>query len=513
MKLRNTSHAVIALMCVAATCFAQDQAIRVPAVFADNMVVQQQRPIPVWGTAAPGEQITVGMAGALARTTAGADGAWSVELPALPAGGPYQMSIAGRTTLTVDNVAVGEVWICSGQSNMEWPLYNTENGMQAVAEADYPMMRRLRVEHTVAGKPQDDLTGSWAVVSPDTMGGWQGITAVGYYFGRKLHRDLDVPVGLIQTSWGGTPAESWTPRTAMEAHEELSRGFDYWDRINTVVARELDEYAEKLTEWRQAAAEAETEGRPLPAMPEFEDRRRSPWRPTGLYNAMIHPLVRIPVRGAIWYQGESNAGRAPDYSLLFKTMIRSWREAWGDEDMPFLFVQLANFRPNGSEDAWAYLREDQTDALELSNTGMAVTIDIGNPTDIHPRNKVDVGERLALAAEAIAYGRDVVYSGPLYESMEANGNTVELAFTHVGGGLTADGGQLTGFTIAGADRRFVEADARISGDKVLVRSDEVAEPVAVRYGWHNDPDCSLFNKEGLPASPFRTDDWEPGAAQ
>jgi sialate O-acetylesterase len=451
------------------------------------------------------------MAGLTAMDAADEAGAWSVELPALPAGGPHQMTVAGTNTLTIENVAVGEVWICSGQSNMEWPLAVTDNGAQAVAEADYPMMRRFRVEHTVAGKPQDDLPGSWAVVRPAAMDGWQGISAVAYYFGRKLHRDLDVPVGLIQTSWGGTPAESWTPRTAMEAHEELSGSFSYWDRINAVVSDELDAHMEKLTEWRQAAAEAEAEGRPIPAMPQFEDRRKSPWRPTGLYNAMIHPLIRVPVRGAIWYQGESNAGRAPDYSLLFTTMIRSWREAWGDEELPFLFVQLANFRPNGAQDVWAYLREDQADALELPATGMAVTIDIGNPTDIHPRNKVDVGERLALAAEATAYGRDVVYSGPIYESMSVEGSTVELSFSHVGGGLVADGEQLTGFTIAGDDRQFVAADARISGDKVLVTSAAVPAPVAVRYGWHNDPDCNLFNKEGLPASPFRTDDWERGA--
>jgi sialate O-acetylesterase len=219
------------------------------------------------------------------------------------------------------------------------------------------------------------------------------------------------------------------------------------------------------------------------------------------------------VRGTIWYQGESNAGRAPDYSLLFRTMIQSWREAWGDEEMPFLFVQLANYQAGGAEDSWAYLREDQADALALPKTGMAVTIDIGNPTDIHPRNKVDVGERLALAAEAIAYGRDVVYSGPAYESMRVDGDTVELTFTHVGSGLAAHGEKLTGFAIAGEDRRFVEATGRISGDKVLVSSDEVPEPVAVRYGWHNDPDCNLLNKEGLPASPFRTDDWEPTPAR
>jgi sialate O-acetylesterase len=322
-----------------------------------------------------------------------------------------------------------------------------------------------------------------------------------------------VPVGLIQTCWGGTPAESWTPKTALATVEGMSGGLDYWDRIAVEVSKEFDAYLEKLNEWRRAAEEAEAGGRPIPAMPQFEDRRKNPWRPTGLYNAMIAPLTRVPVRGTIWYQGESNAGRAPDYSLLFRTMIQSWREAWGDEEMPFLFVQLANYQAGGAEDSWAYLREDQADALALPKTGMAVTIDIGNPTDIHPRNKVDVGERLALAAEAIAYGRDVVYSGPAYESMRVDGDTVELTFTHVGSGLAAHGEKLTGFAIAGEDRRFVEATGRISGDKVLVSSDEVPEPVAVRYGWHNDPDCNLLNKEGLPASPFRTDDWEPTPAR
>ena len=505
MRVRTAS-VVLFVLVVSALCSAAEGELKLHGIFGDGMVVQRGEGIPVWGTASPGADVAVTLGEGRAEATADAEGAWSVELPAMAAGGPHELTITvGAETHTITNVAVGEVWVCSGQSNMAFALSGAANGQQAVAEADFPMMRRFRVANTVAGKPQANVPGKWAVVHPSTVSGWQGISAVAYFFGRKLHRDLDVPVGLIQTAWGGTPAESWTPREHMAADEGLKGSVDSWDGTIARSDQQVDAYMAKVEQWRKDSAAAEAEGRPVSEPPKFDDKRRSPRRATGLYNAMIAPLTRVPVRGAIWYQGESNAGRKPDYSNLFQTMITSWREAWGRPEMPFLFVQLADFNPTDQFNTWPYLREDQADALELPNTGMAVTIDIGNPTDIHPRNKLDVGERLALAAEAIAYGMDVVYSGPTYESMVLEGNAIRVRFTHVGGGLVSSTDALKGFELAGTEDDFVPATAVIQGDSVLLTTDAAGQPVHVRYAWRNVPDCSLFNREGLPASPFRTD--------
>jgi sialate O-acetylesterase len=473
-------------------------AVKLPAVIGDGMVLQRDIKVPIWGTAKPGEKVTVTFGDQKATATTGADGRWMVTLDALKAGGPFEMTVAGSDTITLKDILVGEVWICSGQSNMAWPTGRTANAEQEIREANYPKIRLFTVANKVAGTPQSDTKGSWVRCSPETVGRF---SAVAYYFGRYLYKDLNVPIGLIHTSWGGTPAEAWTSRATLEADPDLKVIVDQWDR--------------QIADHRKAPPAPQrppARTRPAAAARAPVDPEASPHRASGLYNGMIQPLIPYAIRGAIWYQGESNAPRAYQYRKLFPAMIGNWRKAWGEGDFPFLFVQLANFRPTKPEPAdsdWAELREAQTMTLSLPRTGMAVIIDIGEAADIHPKNKQEVGKRLGLAALAIAYGKDIPYSGPMYDSMKVEGDKVRLTFKHVDGGLIAKDGELKGFAIAGADRKFVWADAKIDGDTIVVHSDQVSEPKAVRYAWADNPECNLYNKAGLPASPFRTDDW-PG---
>jgi sialate O-acetylesterase len=402
---------------------------------------------------------------------------------------------------------------------MEMAVGNTSRAWGGVLNADreaaagnYPMIRQFTVKKMVAGQPQKDVERQWVVASPEMV---PEFSAVAYFFGRELHKALGVPVGLIDSSWGGTPAEAWTSAPALGAVPELKPLLDDWSQKVAAYPKLLEQFQQELNPWGQAAGKAEKEGKPAPSPPEMPpDPRSNPWRAGGLYNGMIAPLIPYTIAGVIWYQGESNADRAYQYRKLFPSMIQDWRHAWGEGDFPFLFVQLANYIQGGIKTAWAELREAQSMTLSLPKTGMAVTIDIGNPYDIHPKNKQEVGHRLALAAEALAYGRKVVYSGPLYESMSVEGLSVRLRFKHVDGGLVAKGGPLKGFEIAGEDRKFVAAEARISGDTVVVRSaaGRAPHPAAVRYAWADNPECNLYNKAGLPASPFRTDDW-PGVTQ
>ena len=494
-----------------ATCLPAFAEVRLPSVLGDGMVLQRDMPAPIWGTASPGEKVSVAVAGQEVSTTAGDDGRWLVKLPPLKAGGPFEMTVAGRNTITRKDILVGEVWICSGQSNMVWWVRASANAEQEAAAANYPQIRLFTVKAVTASQPRPDTEGTWQPCSPKTV---PDFSAVAYFFGRHLHKELGVPVGLINTAWGGTPAESWMSRAAMESDPEFRPILDRWSRQVADSAAAMRDYAQKVTQWVEDVQKADAAGRPLPAAPQPpNDARSSPHRPSVLFNAMIHPLIPFAIRGAIWYQGESNAGRAYQYRKLFPAMIQDWRRAWGQGDFPFLYVQLANFMKAQDQpgvSAWAELREAQTMTLALPNTAMAVTIDVGDAADIHPKNKQDVGKRLALAALARAYGRDIPYSGPLYQSMKVEGDSVRLRFQHVDGGLVAQGGEpLRGFAIAGDDRNFVWADAKIDGNTIVVRSDKVARPVAVRYAWADNPVCNLFNKAGLPASPFRTDDW-PG---
>ncbi len=613
-------------------------------VFTENMVLQRDQRDAVWGWTKPGEKVTVSLAGKAADAVAGADGRWQVLLPALPAGGPHTMTVSGPETITLENVLVGDVWLCSGQSNMEWIVANSNDAQAEIAAANHPQIRSITLGHVTAATPQKTFAGTrWQICSPETVGNF---TAVGYFFGRKLQEELKVPIGLIHTSWGGTIAEAWASKdglaplqdfnAAMLALEEQAKGGsgenaqEEWfarndagsaggwsgaafsdgawsaleqplqwtgspvaelsnldgivwfrrtvdlpaDAAGKEAILNLGAIDDEDTVWLNGRQVGTTTGfqkqraykihtgllksgsnsiavrvldhnggggmtgpadnmnlaiadlAPIPlsgnwrfqvgadlakASPFPKRVGDNPNIPTVLYNAMIAPLLPYGVKGAIWYQGESNASRAQQYRQLLPAMIGDWRKAFGQGDFPFYIVQLANFtqtQPQPAEAEWAELREAQTLAAKNTlNCGIAVAIDIGEAGDIHPRNKQDVGKRLALQALAKTYGKDIVSSGPDYKGLKAEGGTIRLSFDSVGSGLVAKGGNLKGFAIAGADRKFVWADAKIDGETVVVSSPQVASPVAVRYGWAANPEATLFNKEGLPAGPFRTDDW------
>ena len=491
---------------LAAPCLAD---VKLHALFSDNMVLQSDMKVPVWGKAEPGEAVTVAIGDQKETATAGTKGHWKVELMPLKAGGPFIMTVTGKNSISLQNVLVGEVWVCSGQSNMQTKVSSAANAGTEIAEAKYPQIRLFTVSMRVSDTPQENVKGKWVECSPETVAGF---SAVAYFFGRDIHKSLGVPVGLIHTSWGGTPAQSWTSRGALESDPDLKAYLDSWAKVIENYPQKLDEYKNALEKWTAATQAAQPTTQPA-RRPSAPAGPGSPNQPSGLYNAMIAPLVPYAIRGAIWYQGESNAGQAYLYRKLFPAMITDWRRAWGEGDFPFLFVQLANFQARmdqPSESSWAELREAQLMTLKLPKTAMAVIIDIGDAKDIHPKNKQDVGHRLALGARAAAYGQDLVYSGPVYDSMTIEGDKIRLSFKHVGGGLAAKGGEtLKGFAVAGKDRKFVWADARIDGQTVIVSSPSVPQPVAARYAWANNPECNLYNRENLPATPFQTDDW-PG---
>ena len=625
--------------------------VKLPKIFSSNMVLQQGMEIPVWGWADKGEEITAMFNGASIRAVAGEDGRWILKLPVQDYGGPYILTIKGSNTITFKNVMIGEVWVCSGQSNMEWPLANAKNGAEEVAVANYPKIRLFTVPRRVAQFPEDDLeSGEWMECTPKTAATF---SAVGYFFGLNLLEKLDVPIGLIHTSWGGTVAETWT------SPEMIRMDPDFKEPLQELQQMDLEAYRkEKEQKLRQLlGGELPTEdpglknGEAVWAAPNLNDQEwnsihvpglweeqgyididgiawyrkeinlteeqtqsdlqlhlgkiddsditflngfevgetinaydedrvytidkklvkpgknmivvrvddtggggglwgdpknqfvaigqdridlSGDWKfkiakavlrnidmgpnsyPTLLYNGMINPIVPFGIKGAIWYQGESNASRAMQYRRIFPNMIEDWRSHWGQGNFPFLFVQLANYmkpdrQPADSE--WAELREAQTRTLELPNTGMASAIDIGEADDIHPRNKQDVGKRLALNAFKVAYDMDLVYTGPMYESVEFKDGKAYITFTETGSGLAVKDkyGYVKAFAIAGADREFHWAKAEIiNPNTVVVQSYAVPDPVAVRFGWANNPDdLNLYNLEELPANPFRTDDW-PG---
>lgn len=446
-------------------------AVKLPSIIGDNMVLQRDQPLPIWGWDSPGAKVTVTLGDAQASATADADGKWQVELPAQQAGGPHEITIAGSDTVTLKNVLIGEVWLCSGQSNMEWPVSASNNPQEEIAAGDHPRIRHIKIPHTPAEKPQTNVPSQgWQVASPETVANF---TAVGYFFARALQQELDVPIGLIGSNWGGTRIEPWTPPEGFAQVSELK-----WFTDN------------------------------IAKFPEKNDQGQiNHQSPLALYNGMIAPLVPFAIRGAIWYQGESNNGEGMLYHEKMKALIAGWRSLWKNENLPFYFVQLAPFRYGNPN--LPYIWEAQTATLSVPHTGMAVTVDISDVKDIHPRNKQDVGKRLALWALADAYGRkDLVHSGPLYKEMKAEGGKIRISFQHVGGGLTSrDGKPLSWFTIAGEDKNFVPANAVIEGDTVVVSAEGVDKPVAVRFGWDETAEPNLSNVEGLPASPFRTDKW------
>lgn len=614
-------------------------------LFSDNAVLQQGREVPVWGTARDGERVTVEVAGQKVTTTA-KDERWLVRLPALPAGGPYTMTVSGDNTIKISNILVGEVWICSGQSNMERQLGLREgqkpiaNWEQEVATANYPQIRHFGVAQKTALVPAASVAGQWVVCSPATVADF---TAVGYFFGRDLHQARRVPIGLIHSSWGGTPAESWTSLDTLRTLPDFKEAVTGVDQARIELANGTYNYLRMLENWYQAndpgssatppwsAPDLDTgswEQQNLPGfwedagMPGFDgvvwyrktfdlpapwanadaelrlgaiddadttwvngvqvgatsgwrvprvyhvpaaalqpghnviavrvldtggnggiwgdghplqlapgpgragapiplegawlrkasvrlgpvpyppsDYHDSPMVPGAFYNGMIAPLLSYAMRGVIWYQGEANVGRERQYRTLFPSLIADWRRVWGEGDFPFLFVQIAPYKDLTPEIREAQLLTSQ----HTPNTAMAVTIDCGDANDIHPAHKQPVGARLALAARALAYGEPIEYSGPVFSAMQVEGGRAILHFTHLGGGLMARDGPLTGFTIAGQDKVFHPAKAEIAGDTVVVSASAVPQPAAVRYGWANVPEGNLFNTAGLPASPFRTD--------
>ncbi len=483
--------------------------VSLPALFSDNMVLQQGVKVPVWGWAGDGEEVTVSFQGKEVSTKA-RGGKWKVNLRKLKAGGPYDMTVAGSNTISISNVLVGEVWVCGGQSNMQWPLSKAENATDAIENSKSNSIRLFQVAVTGADEPQEDVEGQWVECGPDVVANF---SAVGYFFGRELDSALDAPIGLIQSCLGGTNASSWVTREVLESNRKLSSFLEDYGKVLEGYPEAAKGYEKRVAQWKEKQAKARAEGNANAKLGRYPQPPMGPEhvkRPNALYYAMIAPLQPYAIKGAIWYQGESNAKSnqtALQYRELFPSMIKCWREEWGQGSFPFLFVQLAPFG-NQNGDAWPLLREAQTRTLSLRNTGMAVIMDIGEEDNIHPVKKQEVGQRLALAARHVAYGEDIVYSGPVYSSMRVKGSEAVLKFKHGGGGLTPASGELKGFTVAGKDREFVDAEARIVGDTVVVSSPKVEKPAAVRYGWAAYIEANLANKEGLPASPFRTDNFD-----
>lgn len=480
-------------------------AVELNSLFSDHMVLQRDKALPVWGTGRDGEEVEVKLGEQSAKTTV-TNGKWRVDLQPLPAGGPLTLTVTGDNALTVNDVLVGEVWVCSGQSNMERQLgprngqKPLENWEQEVAAADHPQLRMFFVPVTKSPEPRTDARGKWVVCSPETA---KDFSAVGYFFARALQAELKVPVGMVFSSVGGTAAELWISPEALANNPA---------GMETIQAndKETQGYAEKLAKFKEEepallekhaadVAAAKEAGKPEPRKPS-PPRDPSGVRPGCLSNGMIAPLIPYAMRGVIWYQGEANAGRGKQYRELFPLLIQDWRGRWGQGDFPFLFVQVAPYRS-----ADPAIREAQFMTLaRVPNTAMAVTTDVGDAADIHPTRKQPVGERLALAARATAYGEKLEFSGPIYEGFEIKDGKIIVRFAHANG-LAAKDGPLGGFVIAGADNKFVPADAVVEGETVVLSSPSVSAPVAVRYGWAQVPEGNLVNAAGLPASPFRTD--------
>ncbi len=486
--------------------------VRLPALVSDHMVLQQNSEILVWGWADPGEEVSVkaGWNDQFVTTVTPEHGKWEVSLTTIKAGGPYSIVVEGDNKIKLSDVLLGEVWVCSGQSNMHMPVgkfgnegdwrTGVDNYEEEIAKGDYPQLRMFTVERVTSETVKDDVEGEWVVCSPKTVAEF---SAVGYFFGRELREKLDVPIGLLNTSWGGTPAEAWTKKTRLIADEgfnEVVKRYQYnldnWDEEWAKHKAIID----SLEQLRETGKEVEQNPRP----PIGLGSNKAPYV---LYNAMVAPLLNYKIKGVIWYQGESNAQRAWQYRRLFPAMIENWRSDWVQKnDFPFYFVQIAPHRSQNPE-----IREAQLMTLQNTpNTGMAVTTDIGDSTNIHPTNKQEVGRRLSFWALSNDYGfHDLVFSGPVYENVVFDGRKAIISFKHTGGGLVVKGDSLTHFTMAGADAVFHPANAHIEGDKIVVTCNEVDRPESVRFAWNYFPVHNLYNKEGLPASPFRTDDW-PG---
>lgn len=485
----------VALLLIPTETFAE---LKLPNIFGNHMVVQQKAPIRVWGWTTPGKDVMVSFAGSSVTGKANAEGRFDVALPAVDAGGPHKLTVKGDETIVFDDVLVGEVWICSGQSNMQWSVNASNDADLERLAANYPGLRMINFPQVGSQEPILTHDRQWQVCTPENVGGF---SAVGYFFARQLHQTLDVPIGMINNAWGGSACEAWINRDVLAADEKYQPLLDRWQQQEAAFATlsaktDLTENEQKQLDnlKRQMGGNA---------------------RPANIYNGVLKSHLGYTIRGAIWYQGESNAGRAYQYRDLFPLMISNWRDEWGQGNFPFYWVQLADFmaeKPEPAESSWAELREAQTMTMaRLPHTGEAVIIDIGEGKDIHPKNKVDVGRRLARWALANEYNVKVPFHSPQYKSMEKKDGKIILSFDHVDGGWRPfDVRDPVGFAVAGEDRKFVWADAEILPDgRVAVSSSQVAEPAAVRYAWADNPVCNMFDSAGLPLTPFRTDDW-PG---
>ncbi|HEX3797373.1 MAG TPA: sialate O-acetylesterase [Verrucomicrobiae bacterium] len=524
--------------------------VRLPAIFGDHMVLQQEAKLPVWGWAAPGETVTVTFAKQKRSAVAGSDGKWRVDLePVNPASEPARLTVTGKdNTIVCDDVLVGDVWIVSGQSNMEFGLQNDSRGKEAIASATDSQIRMFFVPWATALQPRTNigsnmppspLNGKWLVCSPEVMAAnwaWHGFSAVAYYFARDIQGATKHPLGMIATYKGGTPAQAWTSVSGLEEDEHLThyvaehqKLVEHFETAKLEFPKLRADWEIARRQWKTNSDIAKANGHPLrensaPKPPTDPDGGFN--APGNLFNGMVAPLIPYAIKGVIWYQGEGNGNNireGAEYAYVFPRMISDWRAQWGQGDFPFLYVQLPNINGRArspSEGSWAWVRDAQFKTLSLPNTGMAVTIDVGEAENLHPPDKIYVGQRLALAARHIAYGEDVAYSGPIYEAMKVEGNQIRLTFKHAESGLMIGtpppnaegkiippGDELQGFGIAGDDQKFVWAKAVIENGAVVVHSDEVEHPAAVRYDWAQNPFGNLYGKNGLPASPFRTDDW------
>jgi len=504
---------VLAMVAAVACVHGQEAPdLRLPHVFGSNMVLQREMKTPVWGWAAPGDTITVSFAGQVRTGNVKPDGTWRVDLDPLPASAePRVLQVAAKTgnqQKAIENVLVGEVWLCSGQSNMQWSVRQAENAKQEIADATWPLIRHFAAPRRPAGAPQDDIDAAWQVCSPETVGGF---TAVGYFFGRELHRELDVPVGLLHSSWGGTRIEPWTPPEGFgmtTGLEDISERVGLTDPASPVHQKRLREYIVEMEQWVASARKAIAEESTVTVSPTYPaelspltDRQD----PSTLFNGMIFALIPYAFRGAVWYQGESNRHDGAMYARKMEALIRGWRGRW-QREFPFYYVQIAPFVYNNEPPfILPRLWEAQASVLALPQTGMVVTNDIGNVRNIHPANKQDVGRRLAAIALAQTYGKDgIVWSGPTVKSLAVEGSKLRVLFDHVGGGLVSrDGKPLSCFEVAGKTSAYVKAEAVIDGDSVIVSSPAVAGPVSVRFAWHRTAEPNLMNKAGLPAGAFR----------
>ncbi len=474
--------------------------VTLPGFLTDHMVIQRDRPVHIWGMADPGETVTVQFRGNHASIHADILGRWSLHLPQGNAGGPFSLTIQGNNTIVWNDVLVGDVWIAAGQSNMEFQLAKTEwdnsgvqNWQQIVAKANAQNLRLVSIGKRYADYPMSDVaTSSWSVCTPATA---SHFSAVAYFFGREILAHENIPIGIVEADWGGTPAEAWTSLDALSTDARLMPVF----AAHAKMMDHEETWALQTEVATKAAQVAKTQGKTQPSIPWHPDPES--WPPSALYNAMIAPLLPMPIGGVIWYQGESNtdAMRAPVYARLFLAMIQDWRANWAQGDFPFLFTQIANFT---SADAWPTVREAQREALTLPNTGMAVTIDIGDAYNIHPEDKQDVGYRLALLARDISYGEHIEDSGPLFEKATPEHGRMRMWFNHAEGGFAVHGTSLRGFEVAGANGKFYPAYAKVDGDSIIAFSASVARPMYVRYGWASNTNRSLYNHDGLPASPF-----------